>query len=68
MRALVIGSALALALVTQRPAQAAVSALATQSNPMILDVDAREAARGLLRTHFRVPVAPGAFTLVYAKW
>ncbi len=36
--------------------------------PTLLDVDAREASRGILKVHLRMPVTPGPLTLVYPKW
>jgi predicted metalloprotease with PDZ domain len=33
-----------------------------------LDVDAREAARGIERAHLVLPVKPGKLTLLYPKW
>ena len=33
-----------------------------------IDVDAREAPRGILKSHLRIPVAPGPLTLLYPKW
>jgi predicted metalloprotease with PDZ domain len=43
-------------------------AYATQSNPMTLTLDARNASRGLMYSHMSIPVKPGAFTFVYPKW
>ncbi|MEP6884162.1 MAG: M61 family peptidase, partial [Gammaproteobacteria bacterium] len=31
-------------------------------------VDVREAPRGIMKAHLRMPVTPGALTLVYPKW
>jgi len=33
-----------------------------------ISVDAREASRGILQAHLRLPVTAGALTLVYPKW
>ena len=33
-----------------------------------IEVDAREAPRGIFRSHLRLPVQPGPLTLVYPKW
>jgi len=33
-----------------------------------VSVDAREASRGILKSHLTLPVSPGALTLVYPKW
>ncbi|MBV8341589.1 MAG: M61 family peptidase, partial [Gammaproteobacteria bacterium] len=33
-----------------------------------VDVDAREASRGILKSHLTLPVASGALTLFYPKW
>ncbi len=41
---------------------------ATQSHPVVLDVDASQAGRGLLFVHETIPVRPGPFTFVYPKW
>ena len=38
------------------------------ATPASLDVDAREAARGIMTAHLRLPVKPGPLTLVYPKW
>lgn len=36
--------------------------------PATLEVDAREAPRGILRSHLTLPVAGGPLTLLYPKW
>lgn len=36
--------------------------------PITLDVDATEAARGLLHARLRIPASPGPLTLFYPKW
>jgi predicted metalloprotease with PDZ domain len=36
--------------------------------PITLDVDATEAARGLLHARLRIPASPGLLTLFYPKW
>ena len=41
---------------------------ATQSQPLILSVDASLAARGIAYVHETVPVRAGEMTLVYPKW
>src|SRR5882724_5603933 len=33
-----------------------------------VDVDARDAARGIERVHLTLPVKPGKLTLLYPKW
>ena len=43
-------------------------ALATQSDPMTLVLDARNASRGLMYSHMTIPVKAGEFTFVYPKW
>jgi len=50
-------------------ATVAFAAGAVQAAPVAeLDVDAREAPRGILKAHLRLPVTPGVLTLVYPKW
>jgi predicted metalloprotease with PDZ domain len=49
-----------LALVTLRAAGAAA--------PALIDVDAREASRGIMSAHLRLPVSAGPVTFVYPKW
>jgi predicted metalloprotease with PDZ domain len=58
---------------TERSAQAAqpnanAVSYATQSDPEILVLDARQAGRGLMYSHMTVPVRSGPFTMVYPKW
>src|SRR5580700_1659920 len=36
--------------------------------PASIDVDAREAPRGIMSAHLRLPVTEGPLTLVYPKW
>ncbi len=36
--------------------------------PATIDVDAREAPRGIMTAHLRLPVSAGPLTLVYPKW
>lgn len=43
-------------------------AYATQANPEILVLDARNADRGLMTVRMRIPVKRGPFTFVYPKW
>ncbi|HVW69645.1 MAG TPA: PDZ domain-containing protein [Steroidobacteraceae bacterium] len=38
------------------------------SGTTLVDVDAREASRGVMKVHLRLPVSPGPLTLVYPKW
>jgi predicted metalloprotease with PDZ domain len=45
-----------------------VQRLEAQTAPIVLDVDASQIARKLVSAHERIPVAPGALTLVYPKW
>ena len=40
----------------------------TLASPATLDVDAREAPRGIMSAHLRLPVNPGPLRLVYPKW
>lgn len=40
----------------------------SSSDPEILEIDAREAGRGLMYSHMRIPVRPGRFTFVYPQW
>jgi predicted metalloprotease with PDZ domain len=42
--------------------------LATASDPMTVELDARQVARGLMFAHLALPVRPGPLTLVYPKW
>lgn len=44
------------------------AARASATEPVHIAVDAREAARGVLKAHLRMPVAPGPLTLLYPKW
>ncbi|MBV8498044.1 MAG: hypothetical protein JO003_02180 [Candidatus Eremiobacteraeota bacterium] len=46
----------------------AKASLAPQQRPATLVVDATRAADGFLRVHEEIPVASGAFTIVYPKW
>ena len=57
----------AMSLAQEQPNAKAVS-LATQSNPMTLVLDARDAGRGLMYSHMTIPAKPGEFTIVYPKW
>jgi predicted metalloprotease with PDZ domain len=54
-----------LALGTIRCATATPSAATASA---IVDVDAREAPRGIMTAHLRLPVNAGPLTLVYPKW
>ncbi len=54
-------------LAQEQPSANAVP-LATQSRPMTLVLDARDAARGMMQSHMTMPAKPGAFTIVYPKW
>lgn len=47
---------------------ASASTRAQSVRPLVLAVDATTLPRGLVHVHERVPVSPGAFTLVYPKW
>lgn len=53
---------------TFTPEVPAAASLATESAPMTLVLDAREASRGLMYSHMSIPVKPGPFTFVYPKW
>ncbi|MDQ2817851.1 MAG: M61 family peptidase [Candidatus Eremiobacteraeota bacterium] len=44
------------------------SSLSTAVHPMTLELDARQAGRGLMFAHLSIPAKPGDFTLVYPKW
>src|ERR1035437_8579886 len=39
-----------------------------ETTPVKLDVDAGDAARGLLHARLRIPASPGPLTLFYPKW
>lgn len=41
---------------------------AVAAAPATIDVDAREAPRGIMGAHLRLPVSAGPLTLVYPKW
>src|ERR1700688_5315661 len=41
---------------------------AAAAEPATIDVDAREAPRGIMTAHLRLPVSAGPLTLVYPKW
>src|SRR5438270_3307733 len=55
------------ALIPVAPPTLAVS-LATQSNPEVVVLDARDTEQGVMSSHMHIPVHSGAFTLVYPKW
>ena len=57
------GLTLAWAALVFAPMSRAVAAGVTE-----LTVDAREAPRGILKSHMRMPVAAGLLTLLYPKW
>jgi predicted metalloprotease with PDZ domain len=42
--------------------------LATESNPMTIQLDARKAPIGIAYTHMTIPVKPGPFTIDYPEW
>lgn len=42
--------------------------LATEAQPVILEIDATHAGEGILRVHERIPAISGAMTLAYPKW
>src|SRR5690348_15094871 len=50
------------------PETPTAAAYATQSDPMTLELDARNASRGFMYSHMTIPVKPGPFTFVYPKW
>lgn len=58
----VLGAALA---ALGLPSTTAAAALTGAAH---LEVDAREAPRGILKVHLTLPVRPGPLTLVYPKW
>jgi predicted metalloprotease with PDZ domain len=58
----VLGAALA---ALGLPSATAAAALTGTAH---LEVDAREAPRGILKVHLTLPVRPGPLTLVYPKW
>jgi predicted metalloprotease with PDZ domain len=41
---------------------------AAAASPALIDVDAREASRGIISAHLRLPASAGPLTLVYPKW
>ena len=45
-----------------------VAPVASAATPITLEVDAREAARGLQTAHLGIPVSPGPLTLRYPQW
>ncbi|HEY5263429.1 MAG TPA: hypothetical protein VIJ37_00430, partial [Steroidobacteraceae bacterium] len=47
---------------------AAMAAAEASAPPASIDVDAREAPRGIMSAHLRLPVSAGPLTLVYPKW
>src|SRR5882762_615696 len=53
---------------TEVPGPAPSSAPAAGSGTARVEVDAREAPRGILRVHLLLPVSAGPLTLVYPKW
>ena len=57
--------ALTLLLIGPLPGAAAVEAPTAITR---VEVDAREAPRGILKVRLQIPVSPGALTLVYPKW
>src|SRR4030081_1845557 len=46
----------------------AAVAVAAPASIATIEVDAREAPRGIMAAHLRLPVNPGPMTLVYPKW
>jgi len=47
----------------------AIAAQAAGAAPVAnVEVDARDAPRGIQRTHLQLPVKPGKLTLLYPKW
>lgn len=42
--------------------------LATQAQPVVLEIDAARAAEGIMRVHERLPAVAGPMTLAYPKW
>ncbi len=71
MKAFLTFLAIAL-LATARPASAQsftpAKSLATEQNPMILVVDARQVTRGVLFVHETMPVQSGTFSIDYPQW
>lgn len=66
-----LAAALALGTLQCAAAMALVSAAAAataDAAPATVEVDAREAPRGIMTAHLRLPVTPGPLTLVYPKW
>ena len=47
---------------------AAAIAAAAQAAPATVEVDARDAPRGIERVHLTLPVKPGRLTLLYPEW
>ena len=73
--AFLLSSATAMAQTPEQPATNAftpevptATALATQSHPETLVLDARTVSRGLMYSHMTIPVKPGPFVFVYPKW
>jgi predicted metalloprotease with PDZ domain len=50
------------------PLQALIALHCAAAAPAVIDVDAREAPRGIMTAHLRLPVSAGPLTLVYPKW
>ena len=46
----------------------AIPGAAAVATPISVAVDAREAPRGIMTAHLRLPVSPGPLTLVYPRW
>ncbi len=58
---------LALTVLLLGPVAGAAAVEATTAITRV-EVDAREAPRGILKVRLQIPVSPGALTLVYPKW
>ncbi len=69
-----VAAALALAMLSYAPLNAEPAGssldapLATQSAPMTIELDAREAPLGRAYAHMTIPVRPGPFTIDYPEW
>ncbi len=63
-RCLLIAGGFLIALTAAAPVPAAAASAATAQ----IEVDAREAPRGIMSAHLVLPVAEGPLTLVYPKW
>ena len=61
-------AALALGLCLRAAAPMAATAQSTAAPAASVEVDAREAPRGIMTAHLKMPVSAGPLTLLYPKW